>query len=198
MLTYPKKARRLLKGGGGGKEPNSKYPTIPDLLEQCCYNGQLKSLGDIDHGFKNEAMKGKTAMGFLKNHITSDEMETLEDEGTGGDENEKTASLKNLCLSIYLKAKNDVLKKLGREETKKQAKSGHWKPVAMYLKIKEYRTELEKKSKVEILDKRKTSGGMFEMESVGDESEGDGEEGGAGGDEGAGGSGEGENGGGDK
>jgi hypothetical protein len=83
-------------------------------------------------------------MKHVKDHITKEEMMVLKSKGVGNTSGEKATSLKNTCNNIYTKARDDIMDKLGVQETKKSKGTGPWSHLKMGNKIK----DIEKATKL--------------------------------------------------
>jgi hypothetical protein len=164
--------------GKTGVKTNSKWPTIPNFLEHLANEKNLKGMGTTTYHFQSEFSNVKRTMQHVKKHITTDEMEILEDEGEGDDENARISSLKTVCMSIYSKAKTDILTQLDEQEGAKQKNGGSWTVLSMSGMLK----KIEKKRVEAKVQKRKEAAEKQRKE----EAAGRGEDGGQGEEEGGG------------
>lgn len=128
----------------GDKRAYSSWPTIPYFLEDLANQGDLKGMGDKTYQFASEHVNVKRTMKHVKDHITKEEMMVLKSKGVGNTSGEKATSLKNTCNNIYTKARDDIMDKLGVQETKKSKGTGPWSHLKMGNKIK----DIEKATKL--------------------------------------------------
>jgi hypothetical protein len=150
-----------LKASAQERRQWTTWPSIPYFLEELANQGNLQGLGTQTYQFQKEHINIKRSMKQVKDHITAAEMKVLEKKGIGASIGEKTTSLKNTCNAIYIKARDDVLGKLGETESKKAKSTGAWTFLKMGNNIKKLEQQATVKGKAAALAKRKEGGGIF-------------------------------------